>query len=128
MSMHDIKVLLVDDQRNHLQMMKRMFECNGCETVTVDSGEEAKFILDWASDFDAIVTDLKMPWLDGIELCKDTKRQYPTIQIYALSGNLKLYSPEILSYAGFDGVFQKPVTFELINEMLNAIKAKNEQP
>jgi two-component system response regulator YesN len=75
------KILLVDDQRSHLNTLKKMFEHFGCEVVTVDSGEEAEFVLDWASDFDAIVTDLKMPWLDGVEFCADTKKKFPQLQI-----------------------------------------------
>ena len=124
LNVSDLKILLIDDQRSHLQMMKKMFERYDCKIFTVDSAEEAEFILEWNSDFQALITDLKMPWMDGVEFCKDTKKNYPDLQIYALSGNLQLYSKEILEYAGFDGIYEKPITFGLVESMLKTIEER----
>ena len=120
--MHDRKILLIDDQLSHLRMLKKMFEKYGCQAVTVDSAEEAELILEWNPGIHALVTDLKMPWLNGIDFCKKTKIKYPDIQIYALSGYLEEYGRNALDEAGFDGVYQKPVCFEMIEDMLNAIE------
>lgn len=122
--MHDRKILLIDDQRSHLRTLKSMFEKYGCQAITVDSAEEAELILKWKPGFDALITDLKMPWLNGVDFCKKTKEQYPNIQIYALSGFLKEYGPNALDEAGFDGVYQKPICFEMIEDMLDAIKKR----
>ena len=123
--MNDKKILLVDDQRNHLQMMKQMLELFSWNAVTVDSAEEAEFILEWYHDFQAIITDLKMPWVDGVEFCKNTKIKHPGLKIYALSGNLQSYKKNILNQAGFDGIYQKPVSLEMIEEILNSIEKKS---
>ena len=120
--MHDRKILLIDDQLSHLRMLKKMFERYGCQAVTVDSAEEAELILEWNPGIHALVTDLKMPWLNGIDFCKKTKKKYPDIQIYALSGYLEEYGRKALDEAGFDDVYQKPVCFEMIEDMLNAIE------
>ena len=120
--MHDRKILLIDDQLSHLRMLKSMFKRYGCQAVTVDSAEEAELILEWNPGFDALITDLKMPWLNGVDFCKKTKKRYPDIQIYALSGYLEEYGRNALDEAGFDGVYQKPVYFEMIEDMLNAIE------
>ena len=121
---HGRKILLIDDQRSHLRTLKSMFERYGCKAVTVDSAEEAELILKWNSGFDALITDLKMPWVNGVDFCKKTKKKYPNIQIYALSGYLEEYGQHALDEAGFNGVYQKPVCFEMIEDMLNAIKKK----
>ncbi len=120
--MHDRKILLIDDQLSHLRMLKSMFARYGCQAVTVDSAEEAELILEWNPGFDALITDLKMPWLNGVEFCKKTKKKYPDIQIFALSGFLEAYGRNALDEAGFDGAYQKPVCFEMIEDMLNAIE------
>lgn len=119
--MNDKKILLVDDQRSHLKMMKQMLERFRWNSVTVDSAEEAEFILEWYDDFQAIITDLKMPWMDGVEFCINTKLKHPDLKIYALSGNLQSYKKHLLDNAGFDGIYQKPVTLETIEDILNAI-------
>lgn len=116
------KILVIDDQRSHLRLMKRMLEKYGCSAVTVDSAEEAEFILKWNPDFHALITDLKMPWLDGVNFCKRTKERHPNIKIYALSGNLEKYDRRDLYEAGFDGIYQKPVKFEIVEDILNSIE------
>lgn len=117
-----MKILLIDDQLSHLRTLKSMFEKLGCHIVTVDSAEEAELILRWNSGFDALITDLKMPWLNGVDFCKKTKKKYPNMQIYALSGYLEEYGRNALDEAGFDGLYQKPVCFEMIKNMLSAIE------
>jgi CheY-like chemotaxis protein len=112
------KILLIDDQRSHLRMMKRMLERFGCIAVTVDSAEEAELILEWTPGFHTLITDLKMPWMDGVHFCKKTKETNPDIKIYALSGNISDYDRQELDDAGFDGIYQKPINREMIAEML----------
>ena len=104
--------------------MKQMLESCGSSAVTVDSAEEAELILEWYTDFNALITDLKMPWLDGVAFCKKTKEKYPDLKIYALSGNLHAYDRNALDSAGFDGIYQKPVRFEIIRAILHSIESE----
>lgn len=115
------KILVVDDQRSHLRIIKKMLEKFGWQALTADSAEEAELILEWGHEFRAIITDLKMPWLNGVEFCKMAKRKYPAIKIYALSGNPDLFDYNELNGAGFDGFYFKPITLETIENILFAI-------
>jgi two-component system response regulator YesN len=115
------KILVIDDQRSHLRLIKKMIEKYGWRAITADSAEEARLLLDWGNQFRAIITDLKMPWFNGVEFCKMAKRKYPKIEIYALSGNPDLFDYNELNDAGFDGFYFKPVTFETIENILMAI-------
>ena len=121
--MSNEKIMIVDDQRGHLRLMKEMVESCGKCAITVDSAEEAELILEWYSDIHALITDLKMPWLDGVVFCRNTKRKYPGIKVYALSGNLHAYDRDELEKAGFDGIYQKPVRFEIIRSILASIQS-----
>ncbi len=114
--------MIVDDQRGHLRLMKEMVERCGKSAITVDSAEEAELILEWYPDIQALITDLKMPWLDGVAFCKNTKRKYPGIKVFALSGNLQAYDQSELDEAGFDAVYQKPVRFEIIKSILGNLQ------
>ncbi len=64
-----------------------------------------------------------MPWLDGLQFCKDAKSTDPNLKIYALSGFIGGYDPADLKAAGFDGVFQKPVRETLLIEILDTCQA-----
>jgi len=117
------KILVIDDQRSQLRLIKRLLTRMGHTAVTVDSAEEAGLILRWEQDFAMIITDLKMPWLDGLQFCKDAKRAHPHLKIYAISGFLGGYDPDELKAAGFDGVYEKPIKEALLLEILATYQA-----
>lgn len=118
--MNGKKILVIDDQRSQLRLIKKLLTHLGHTAVTVDSAEEADLILRWEHDFSVIITDLKMPWLDGLQFCKDVKRLHPNLKIYALSGFIGGYDPAELKAAGFDGVYEKPIGKALLSQILDA--------
>lgn len=60
-------ILLVDDNEDYLMLMKDLLYANGYSVITATNGAEACEILD-SSDVDLIISDIKMPKLDGIKL------------------------------------------------------------
>jgi CheY-like chemotaxis protein len=114
------KILVVDDQLSQLRLMRQMLETLGYVAVTVDSAEEAEHILRLGENFSMIITDLKMPWLNGLNFCKKAKILNPNLKIYALSGYLYDFDPNELEKAGFDGIYQKPISKAHLIEILNA--------
>ena len=115
------KILVIDDQPSQLRIIKKILDKYGWQAVTADSAEEAELVLDWGYKFSAILTDLKMPWYNGVEFCKSAKSKYPEIKVFALSGNLALFDDEELIKAGFDGVYSKPITLEIVENVLFSI-------
>src|SRR5574341_1587248 len=63
------RLLLVDDEENILALFKRILEKEGYEVECACSGDQAlaKLETTW---FDLVITDLKMPGMDGLELLK----------------------------------------------------------
>jgi len=117
---HTKKILVVDDQRSQLKLMKQMLKKIGYMAVTVDSAEEAEYILRGEESFLMIITDLKMPWLDGLSFCKKAKIIDPNLKIFALSGFLYDFEMNELEDAGFDGIYQRPISKTNLEEILNA--------
>ena len=113
------KILVVDDQQSQLKIMRQMLETLGYAAVTVDSAEEAEYILRFGENFSLIITDLKMPWLNGLKFCRKAKIINPDLKIYAVSGYLYDFDPNDLEKAGFDGIYQKPIRKAHLLEMLN---------
>jgi len=116
---HTKKILVVDDQRSQLKLMKKMLEKIGYMAVTVDSAEEAEYILRGEESFSMIITDLKMPWVDGLSFCKKAKILNPDLRIFALSGFLYDFDMNEIEDAGFDGIYEKPITKAQLAEILN---------
>jgi len=114
------KILVVDDNLSQLKLMKALLGKLGHIAVTVDSAEEAEYILRCGEHFSLIITDLKMPWLNGLNFCRRVKISNPDLKIYALSGYLYIFDMNDLENAGFDGIYQKPISKSNLEEILNA--------
>ncbi len=66
-------ILIVDDERNYTLILAAVLEDAGFETLTANGGPEAIRILS-DSDVDLVLTDMKMPSMDGIELLEHIKK------------------------------------------------------
>ena len=84
------KILFVDDEPNVLQGLQRMLHSMRQEWALtfVGSGEEALEALSNDS-FDVIVSDIRMPQMDGIALLNEVKNRYPNVMRIILSGQSK---------------------------------------
>lgn len=79
------RILLVDDNVNGLSARRCVLEELGHRITTASSGADAleEFA---AHKFDLIVTDYKMPRMDGVELIRHVRRQSPHMPVILLSG------------------------------------------
>jgi HD-like signal output (HDOD) protein/CheY-like chemotaxis protein len=82
------RILFVDDEPAILSGLRRSLRSmrNEWEMTFAQSGEEAAEHLE-ASDFDVVVTDMRMPGMDGVELLARVKRDQPQIVRIVLSGH-----------------------------------------
>jgi two-component system NtrC family response regulator len=67
-------ILIVDDEKNYPLVLSAVLQEEGYEALTANSGEEALEIIDH-SDVDLVLTDMKMPQMDGIELLEKIKEK-----------------------------------------------------
>jgi two-component system NtrC family response regulator len=65
-------ILIVDDEKNYLLVLSAVLEEEGYEVLTAQSGPDALETLK-SSDIDLVLTDMKMPGMDGIELLERVK-------------------------------------------------------
>lgn len=78
-------ILIVDDEKNYPLILSAILEEEGYETLTANSGQEALEKLNH-SDVDLVLTDMKMPSMDGIELLERIKKinfELPVIMMTA---------------------------------------------
>ena len=114
------RVLVVDDNSDVADTLATLLELDGHEVLTVDNGLAALTEVDRRMP-DAVVLDIRMPALDGIQVARRLRRTYGrTLQLIACTayalGDLKHQG---IVRAGFDAIFTKPAP---IDELLRAIR------
>ena len=77
-------VLVVDDEKNYPLILSAVLEEEGFEVLTANSGREALEIQK-TSDVDLILTDMKMPSMDGIELLEKIKARDPDMPVIMMT-------------------------------------------
>jgi len=80
------KILIVDDEVNMLLVLEAMLRKEGYAVKTASDGMEALEILQ-ADDIAVVVTDLKMPNLDGLGLLARTGAEYPAIPVIIITAH-----------------------------------------
>ena len=117
-------VLVVDDEKTLLMIMTGRFEDykDRFNVYTAGNGKEAVKVLE-SEEIDLVVTDLKMPEMDGIELIAYMSNKYPSIPTIAVSAYC---TPEIqnkLKGLGALRVMDKPVNLDLLAQsVLNGLE------
>jgi two-component system NtrC family response regulator len=79
-------ILIVDDEKNYLTILSAVLEDEGFEVLTAPGGREALEVHK-TSDLDLIVTDMKMPGMDGIELLENIKSVDPDLPIIMMTAH-----------------------------------------
>lgn len=79
-------VIIVDDEQSILNSLKRLLREEQYSVVTALSGKEALEFLKGSPPVSLIITDYRMPQMDGIEFLKEIKRLYPETLRMVLTG------------------------------------------
>jgi CheY-like chemotaxis protein len=80
------KVLVVDDEVDVADLAEILLSAHGLDTVVAYSGADALAQLAAHPDIDAVVSDVMMPGMTGIELADQISERYPKIKIILASG------------------------------------------
>ena len=107
------KVLIVDDEEVIRDMLDKAFSDLGYEVRCAGSGEQALNMLK-GEKLQVMFLDLKLPDMDGLELCKEIREDSPAACIFALTGYSSIFEVVECRKAGFDDYFTKPVKLELL--------------
>ena len=79
-------ILVVDDEQIVLKSCERVLKPEGYEVDTATSGNEALALLE-KNKYDLIVTDIKMPEMDGLEFMRRVRGKNPDINIVVITGH-----------------------------------------
>jgi CheY-like chemotaxis protein len=80
------KVLVVDDEPDVADMAEVLLTAHGLDTVVAYSGADALSTLAAHPDIDAVVSDVMMPGMTGLQLAEQIDQRYPKVKIVLASG------------------------------------------
>ncbi len=116
-------VLLVDDEEKFLKFLSQRMEGRGLKVDTSTSGEEALKKVK-GKDFDAIILDLAMPGMSGLETLKHIRSENPDVQIIMLTGHASVEKGVEAIKAGAVDFLEKPADINKIMEKIAEAKHK----
>ena len=117
------RILIVDDERFHLEMFNDILAGAGHATRLAASAEEALQHLG-EEQFDLLVTDIVMPGLDGIGLVREVRRRDPSIECVAITGHDEVRVAVASMKAGCADFLTKPVNRDELLEVAGRALAR----
>lgn len=102
------KILVVEDEVAIREFEVINLKRVGYETVEAGTGEEALQIFEEQDDFDIALLDISMPGMDGLTLCKELRRRYPTLGIIMLTARTQEMDKISGLMLGADDYITKP--------------------
>ena len=123
-----LKTFLVEDEVVIREMIKKMipWEQYGFELAGEASDGEMALPLILKSKPDLLITDIKMPFMDGLTLCKLVKKELPDIKIVILSGYDDFNYAKQAINIGVEDYLLKPITKNTFIERLEEIHNRYE--
>ncbi len=112
--MDDAVILVVDDEEMLRKLLFKILDKEGYNVLLASSGREALDILS-RERVDLIVTDVKMPEMDGFDLLKKVKEKYSRIGVIVMTAFGDAYTVRDALLLGADEYITKPFkSFEIV--------------
>ena len=123
--MTENRILVVDDESAHRRLLSTALERNGYAVVGAGDGEEALAALRHGG-FDLIITDLKMPGMDGVSLLRSARALDPDLVGVLMTGQGSIDSAVEAMKAGAQDYILKPFDLTLLLQVVSRAYAMRE--
>ena len=114
-------ILILDDERNYLLVLRAILEDAGYKTTGLDDPENALAFLE-ESEVDVLITDMKMPRLSGLEVLSRVKKNFPHLPVLVMTAFGSIESAvEVMKLGAFDYITKPFANDELLLSVQNAV-------
>lgn len=118
--MRAMRILVVDDERAVRESLRRALDLEGYETELAGDGEEALALLGGEPQPDAVILDVLMPGVDGLEVCRRLRADGNQVPVLMLTARAEVDSKVAGLDAGADDYLAKPFA---LAELLARVRA-----
>src|SRR5213080_548321 len=116
--MEPAKILVVDDERSILVLLKEALSQWGYHVTTAASATEALGVLK-SELFDALITDIRMPDMSGLELLREVKKQDESIEVVMMTGYPTIASAVQALKEGAYDYLSKPLILDELRHLMS---------
>jgi two-component system, cell cycle response regulator len=117
---HNKKILIVDDDPFILELLGIFISSFGHEFAAAEDGLQAVELLK-KEEYTIVITDMKMPRMDGMQLLKHIKETYPGIDVIVVTGYTGSFSYTDVIKAGASDFISKPFNADELEAKINRI-------
>ncbi len=110
-------LLIVDDEESYGDVLKVIFEAEGHRVTTADGGAAALSYLN-ENRVDVIISDVRMPDLNGIELLRESRKRWPDVGIVLMTAFGSIDVARNAFLLGADDFIQKPFSNEELKRIV----------
>ena len=107
------RILIVEDDEQQRESLHELLTVEGYDVRMASSGNEAIPLI-YGVEFDLVIVDLKMPYIDGFEVLKFIKGTFPKMKVIVLTAYGDLINIEKCKKLGADEVIGKPYNIEYL--------------
>ena len=117
------KLLIVDDEERLRNLMARVLQLEGYEVITASTGKEGLKKLQ-SEPVSVVLSDVKLPDLNGIDLTEQIKKTYPAIEIIVLTAFGTINDGvKAIKLGAFDYIIKGEKELEMITQATNKIRS-----
>ena len=113
------KVLLIDDEQDFLDVLSERMKNRDIDVTATSSAKDALALAESGS-FDAIILDLQMPEMDGLQTLQKLKTLNPDLQIILLTGHATVEKGVQAMKLGATDVMEKPADIQKLVEQIKS--------
>ncbi len=119
----NLRILLIDDNESFVQGLSLLLDRHGFHVTTAHDGQQAQKVLH-NEPIDLVITDVYMGSMDGLELILLLRREYPRLQVIAISGGARSIDFPGLKVArtfGAAAVLSKPIRLPALLDTIRSL-------
>jgi CheY-like chemotaxis protein len=120
-----VTILVVDDEPQVAETLRGILEFEGYQVETAENGRQALDRLTSGHRFDLVITDMKMPEMDGLELMRQVRKLRKNLPVIVLTAYATLKSGLQAIKEGVYDYISKPFSVNLLTSVVHeALKDK----
>ena len=116
---HGELILVVDDEPAVAELVRRILEISGFKVAMAADGLQAlAYLQSHSSEVKAVLTDIRMPKMDGSELLQEIRKMAPSMPVLGITALMSRADMVELQSHPFTGLVQKPFTVPGLRDAL----------